>query len=194
MTVSVFPLAVFPYDVQCACFGDYHVYWSDRVNRVKNQKFDRHSGLLLSLKKPDNRDHKLAVRHFTQSLTALLATQAIQAAEFVIVPSHAEGKVSEGLTAIVKGVCMADRRFSLRSGSLARTKTIEKLSNGGNRSEAVHLSSLRFAPASFAPSTKILIDDIMTTGKSIAASARVIKQADPKAHVIAIVFGKTVHD
>ena len=193
MAFTEFDLAVFPYSVQCASFGDYHRYWNDRENRIKNPAFDRHSNMLLSLKQKDNRQFREAVNycasHVVEALNAVGSP-----VEFVIVPSRTAGKVSDGLVAIVNAACKANRRFSYRPGSLVRTRTIEKLATGGNRSRAVHTNSLRYVESATAPATKVVIDDIMTTGNSISAAVLLIKAQRPEAQVFAMVLGRTVHD
>lgn len=179
-------------EAPAVAFGEYHPY---RVYGEKNPKFDRYSGMLLDLKNPAEAGHKRAVEFFAGLLlTHLNAEFHDLPAEFVVVPGHKEGKRSVGLESVLGIVTRAHRGFSHRPGALARTRTIEKLSTGGDRSVAVHMASLKFHDHARTPTAKVLVDDIATTCNSLVASVNKIRQERQGARVHCVVLGRTSHD
>jgi len=169
---------------------------NDAGERVRNPAFDKHSQQVLNLKSPERPNYfKPAIEYCTESLAAYLRENVpAQNVEILIMPSCTKGKISAGLEKVVQEICRKDKRFVYHAGSLARTKTIEKLAKGGDRSVGVHLSSLEYKPRNGAPLAKILLDDVMTTGNSLIGAITVIHQVQQNAAILPIVFGKTTHD
>jgi predicted amidophosphoribosyltransferase len=172
--------------------GDYHPY---RVNGERNPAFDKHSGFCLSLKDPANRDFAKAVAYFsTRMLAYCKSLQGEFRAEFIPIPSHVAGKQGAGMKRVLDSVCRVDKRFSVRHGCLQRTQTIEKLAAGGPRATYVHLDSMVFDPGRGTPQSKIIIDDVTTTGNSLEAAVMLVRGENPGAVVSCLVFGKTTHE
>jgi hypothetical protein len=200
MSIQNFSVFCWP---PCAAvaLGSYHPY---KVHGQRNPKFDRqYSGKILDIKNPSDPNHNAAVQYFSRLIAQHLSSLSdLPATDFIVVPSHTAGRGSSGLERAIDEVCRRDRRFFHRAGALARTRTIEKLSDGGDRSVQVHLDSLRYAAwpgtgpgASWSGrQRKIIVDDVSTTGHSLQAAVTVIRNVEPGAVVSCLVLGKTTHD
>lgn len=174
---------------------EYHRYWLDKAAGVKNPRFTRESGLILSLKADQNRDHAMAVRYFGDALTQEFRRMNPQTAiEVVVVPSSTAGQVSTGLVAAVRQACRAVPLFQFRAGALTRTQTIPKLSRGGDRSIAVHSRTINYqANGSLCP--VMILDDVCTTGNSLVACHNMIRAAHVyRRRAFAFALGRTVDD
>lgn len=78
------------------------------------------------------------------------------------------------------------------SNALERFKTIDKLSCGGDRNISIHLDSIRLRDEFDVSNRKIILfDDLITTGNSLAGSAKILKDAGAS-EVICVALGKTV--
>ncbi|MEC6413496.1 hypothetical protein SB816_21035 [Achromobacter sp. SIMBA_011] len=165
---------------------EYHSYWinTDSGEKKKNPAFDEACGRILDLKDPSSKKHKLAVQEMTrlvsEAVNSLPYTLIPIPLHVVVVPSSGKGRWSEGLCAIAASICTAQPlRFVPAVHSLVRTRTIDKLARGGNRSVEVHLASI--APAEryeryFGKKAVLLLDDVTTTGNSIRACSRLLEQ------------------
>lgn len=181
--------------------GEYHPIWQKEKDangrRVKNPHFDNFSQQIYNTKDSSKQVFFLrGVGFCTSELIAFLrARPEIPEAEFLIIPSSRRGQVSQGLTEIVKRVCRVDRRFSHRPGSMRRTRDIEKLATGGDRSLQVHLQSLEYRDAPEVPPYKIIFDDITTSANSIAGAIMVTQQViGPRIECLPIALGQTTRD
>lgn len=175
--------------------GDYHKYWLDGGKTARNPNFDQaHSGLILSAKTPTHANHANAIRSFAgmiEQFTSRIDGQ--QQIELVVVPSHERGKISPALEKIAREICRINKRFSYRHGSLMRTKTIAKLATGGDRRLEVHLGSVSFTPHPRYRWPVLVLDDVSTSGNSVAACADLITQHGIDV-VGGLVLGKTVDE
>lgn len=72
---------------------------------------------------------------------------------------------------------------------IIRTKTIEKLSGGGNRDLEVHLNSMKINE-NVKNKKVVVIDDVTTTGNSLEAAKKLLLEAGAK-EVILFAFAKT---
>jgi len=108
----------------------------------------------------------------------------------VVVPSHSEGRWSEALLRMAKKLCQ-ELNMTDCSQALERVKEHEKLAMGGDRSIASHTSTMRVNPAFDLRGKKVIVlDDVTTSGNSLLASARILKEAGAE-RVAAIAIGKT---
>ena len=172
------------------------LYLKQNGEKVKNPAFDQYSQHVLNLKSGTHPRYaepsiKFCMRELQEFLNSGIK---LTDAEFLIVPSCTQGKTSESLERIVKSVCKTDKRFSYRPQALSRQKSIEKLAKGGNRSIDVHVASLAYTDDPNASHTKIILDDVLTSGNSIEGAIRVIEQVRAGLFFVPIVFGKTTHD
>lgn len=130
---------------------------------------------------------------------ALLLNGVLLDAPFVVtvVPSHqasTDQSSTHSTSAIVRlgqSLCRTGKRID-GTTCLIRHKSIPKQAYGGARSKDVHRRSIEFNPKFPSPSRSfLLIDDIMTTGKSIAACKEILLKAGAR-QVKAVVLAKTV--
>jgi hypothetical protein len=116
-----------------AVFGDYKP-WSVHVGDGGDRStYPEHSGRILDLK-----DGKTsAVTHFVEMIEPELPNNIAIA----IVPSHDPDKVGGGLKSLAAKLAEHGSRIDV-SRCLVRTKKINKLAHGGDRSKDVHLESI----------------------------------------------------
>lgn len=175
----------------------YHKYWLDKETKQKNPAFTKESGFILSLKTPTNRDHDRSVAFYSRELLKFMKNILAdgQKADISVLPSREKGKWSPGLVKIAKYVAKNDSRITFADGLIVRTKTIEKLATGGDRSISVHLGSLTVTPTPRRKNIVIVLDDVTTSGNSLYACEALIKSnivpTLPPPTVILIALGKT---
>jgi predicted amidophosphoribosyltransferase len=181
------------YTVQA--LGDYHRYWMDAAKTTRNPKFDQaHSGLILSVKTPTHPNYSQAIKSFAKMIAEVTAQiPPDRQIELVVVPSCTRDRISPGLQKIAETLCKSDKRLSYRHGSLRRTATIAKLATGGDRGLHVHMDSISFTPHPRNRWPVLVLDDVSTTGNSVAACADLISQHDIPIFG-GIVLGKTVDE
>lgn len=171
---------------------NYHKYWIDRKNRVKNPKFDRNSALILSLKERDSRFDQ-SVNHFYLKVRSelqkhLKLKENIQAA---IIPSAAAGQHSWGIGMIVKRL-RCDYDIINKRNILNRTTTVPKLAHGGNRDISVHTESIQVFSDNVRDDVKtLLLDDVTTSGNSMYACKNLLENTGYQ-NIICIALAKTV--
>lgn len=108
----------------------------------------------------------------------------------VVVPSHTEGRWSESLLRMAKSLCK-DLKMTDCSKALERIREHDKLATGGDRSIESHTSTMKVNPEYDIKGKRILVlDDVTTSGNSLLASARILKEAGAES-VAAIAIGKT---
>lgn len=198
-----FNLATAKTSMDCYACGAYHPY---RVDGEKNPKFDRHSGFILTSKGAQERNFGQAVKYFADLIMPEVRSWALEGflpqgtigdqpfVDVVIVPSSKVGKVSDGLLQVMGKVCARDKRLNLQKNLLSRTKQIEKLATGGNRSRQTHVDSITFNMPPNPASIFLLVDDVCTSGNSLVACCDIIQTHIPHSTVIALTLGKTTHE
>jgi predicted amidophosphoribosyltransferase len=173
------------------------LYRPYRIQGVRNPKFDRHSGFILDIKeKSATHKRQAAVNHFADLIVSHMKTLPMQGqTEILVVPSSTKGQWSPGLELVAQAVAKKDKRFSFVAKALIRTRTIDKLASGGDRSLAVHLDSLQYDWDLASTLPKFLIDDVTTTGNSFAGCMTVIQSLFRQpVQITPLVLGKTSHD
>lgn len=169
----------------------YYPYWiaGNLGGRVKNPNFDRYSGLILDLKQNGVRV-QLAKATFLPMLLAEIRDSAVQIV--ATVPGHEARSMSPALEDISRAIA-ARLRITARPDLLSRTRTIDKLAHGGNRSVQVHLSSMEVTDhLEIVGKSILLIDDVRTSGNSLEAGAALLLRAGAVAvHLLAI--GQTTY-
>lgn len=178
----------------------YHPYriTSDTGEKIKNPKFDEVSGRLLDLKDATQPKHRQAVEQMTlllsDTLNSIPYTLIPVQLYVVVVPSSTRGRWSDGLCSITAEICSKQpKRFVSVSQALERTRTIEKLARGGDRSIDVHISSIGVVPrfaGYFARKAVLLLDDVTTTGNSLRACSLLLQQQGADS-IYPIALGRT---
>lgn len=169
---------------------------------MKNAKFNKHSGRILSIKDHTDRGHANAVRHFNDMLLDIVKTWQLPPKSplsgpqvgIVIVPSSTLGKVSVGLETLMEKLCQADERFQLLRGVLVRRVSVPKAATGGPRSVELHKNTIICNPDLLHTRIVMLVDDVISTGRSMVACCELIQNADPGTTVFGLALGHTTHD
>lgn len=142
--------------------------------------YPEHSGKILDLK--DGRDG--AAAHFANLMAPSLGDNFA----VVVVPGHDPSKVGSGLKALALEITKAGQNRVDASGGLVRTKKIDKLAHGGDRSEQVHLDSVAVSePRTIAGRDILLLDDVTKTGHSLQACRTLLLQSGATSVVCATI-------
>lgn len=108
-----------------------------------------------------------------------------------IIPSHVEGKYSEGLVQLCKRIS-AEFNMTYVPYLIKRTKTNKRKSQGGSRDIEDMLGSLGLGSGVDIKDKSIMIlDDVTTTGNSIEAARKLLENAGAR-KVIAQTLGKSM--
>jgi predicted amidophosphoribosyltransferase len=163
--------------------GDYHPYWNDRDNGIKNPYFDEWSRRILALKKTE----EPAIEFFFKELNLKIESGVAITA----VPSHDPNKTSQS------GICKLAQKLASHNrinatSCLKRHTKIHKLSQGGERSIRIHLESIHVENSYLIQNQIVyLLDDVSTSENSLKACRQLLLQAGAKM-VRCIALGKTV--
>ena len=148
---------------------EYHPYWLDRSSCERNPAFDDNSNKLLRLK--ENRVY--AINYFENLLNEVYQ-ENWDGCACMEIPSHDPHNSCNPVQIIIKKIVNNHNLFDY-SGSLIRTKMIEKLSKGGRRDIGIHLSSMALRENVDIEDKKILLlDDVVTTGNSLIAACKIL--------------------
>jgi predicted amidophosphoribosyltransferase len=167
--------------------GDYRPWWYHKQCGGDGGNYPTYSGRLLDLKEARAR----GIAYFLEVLKQNIRTN-VQLA-IAVIPSHDATKLRSGVHHLASQFAAASG--ALDTGDLLiRTETIKKLANGGDRSMAVHLNSMQVNKMSRVDGRNVLlIDDIMTTGNSLAAGSQILLEAGA-GDVLCLALGKTSYD
>jgi predicted amidophosphoribosyltransferase len=147
-----------------------------------SSSYPPHSARILDLK--DGRVD--AVRHFAEMIEPELPDNIAIAT----VPSHDPAKVGGGLKMLTAKLAKRGNRIDA-SQCLVRTKKIDKLAHGGDRSKEVHLGSITVANSALIKGRDVLLlDDVTKTGLSLAACKELLLKAGARS-VLCATIGKT---
>lgn len=175
--------------------GAYRPY---RLQGELNPKFDQYSRRILDTKeKMATSKRQVAVAHFADLIVAHLKSVPYPGQmEILVVPSSKKGQWSPGLELIAQAVARRDKRIHFVAKALIRTRDIDKLASGGDRSLSVHLDSIEYDWNLHSTLPKFLIDDVTTSGNSFAGCISVIQGQFIRqfVQITPLVLGKTSHD
>jgi predicted amidophosphoribosyltransferase len=165
-----------------AIFGDYKPWSAHKEDGGDGSNYPEHSGRILDLK-----DGKAsAVNHFAAMIEPTLPNNIVIA----VVPSHDPQKLGGGLKDLAVKLAERGNRID-GSRCLVRTKKIDKLAHGGDRSKEVHVQSIGLiSPALIRGKDVLLLDDVTKTGNSLFACKEILTQAGARS-VLCATIGKT---
>lgn len=132
-----------------------------------------------------------AIDKYCQSMKEAMqyqySAQVLKDCYVCIMPSHSAGEYSFGLKRLAAYLC---EYYGMTNAfdMIIRVKSHEKSSQGGSRSIASHIDSLRFNDKyDVEGKSVIIIDDVTTTGNSIAAVRNILKT-----HHVAIAYAQAI--
>lgn len=177
--------------VTITALGDYHKYWLDRDNGVRNEACDGFSRLILDLKKRENRDYARSVKFFSAQLIDLISKYTFRTeVEVLVVPSSTAGRHSPGLLDVAQELVKYFPNFYNGGTSLERTRSIAKKALGAERGLHTHSGTLRYTGKYRSVSTKLLLDDVATSGNSMLACMELLTTSHNFV-VLPLVLGRT---
>lgn len=159
------------------------------------KRFKEHSGVSESIIF-FKQGYQIPIDRFTDEMKEALLQKAdndkskFEKKYLVLVPSHTEGKWSLSLEKMAKKLCQ-ELNMTDYSKALERVREHEKLATGGDRSIESHISTMQINPEYDIKGKEIIVlDDVTTSGNSLLASAKILKDAGA-GQVSAIAIGKT---
>lgn len=166
------------------CLRPYHPR-----RRGSNRSFGPLDKRLLAFKCGQPKAVAAEVENFRRALVALRLSGP---ARLVVMPGHlaSESNATSPLSEVAWRLADTDPALTATTSCIVRTQTITKLSHGGPRAVGVHLRSLAVRGEGLTGETVIILDDVLTTGNSIAA-ARHLLLAAGASRVAAVVLGRT---
>jgi predicted amidophosphoribosyltransferase len=168
----------------------YHPY---RIMGQRNPAFTRTDRALLNLKEGNTAAIGSAAQDLTEALIDLTGGTPVSLA---IIPGHEASSSNGGrpLQKVIAAMAAASPEYYLAAGDLiTRYTDIPKRSHGANRSEDVHIRTLRIDARHVSVGHPlVIIDDVATTGNSIVAS-RKLASAYGYSRIGALVIGQTTY-
>jgi predicted amidophosphoribosyltransferase len=170
------------------CLRPYHSY---RIYGVElNPEFVKATdGRLLDFKEGKGWAVAAEIKEMQTALKSLEMSEPILVA---LVPGHEAKTTNAGcpLARVALALAASDKRLTADIDLIIRHTTIPKLATGGNRGIQVHLDSMRVTRR-VPGATVIVLDDVVTTGNSMAASRQLLGEKAAK-HVAGISLCQTV--
>lgn len=168
--------------------GSYHSY--RRQDGSINPNFDNFSRMVLDLKDPSCAGHKNAVIYFGNLLKSWVAQTllGVPTLAVAIVPSSTFGKKSLGLEAMLPHI-LQPPVVQYNPNYLVRKHSVTSAHLGGVRNMQIHVDSIEVR-ASIDPNVPVLLlDDVCTTGASLRACDKLLKNAGARNVIMAAVGG-----
>lgn len=151
-----------------------------------NSLFNSFSSSIISLKKEEDSSIRDFYKRCFTSLDGDFDTM-------VIVPSHNPIKSNSGIRTLAIKLAKG-KGWTDGTGCLKRTRKIDKLAYGGDRSLDVHLNSISITDINKIRGQKVLlIDDVTTSGNSLYASQKILRDAGATS-VYMFALAKTSND
>ncbi|MFM1647622.1 phosphoribosyltransferase [Aeromonas salmonicida] len=171
----------------------YHPYWiySDG-GKERNPDADEYTYALMDFKKPENArpgKHEKAINTFSDLFINELQNNGLVGDQYqiVIVPSSRAGVVSAALISVANNAA-DELGLEVCANALERVTQIDALHEGGDRSQAVHLRSIRVNELELDEDKEIiLLDDVTTSGNTLYACETLLRAAGfENIHLVAL--------
>lgn len=164
-------------------------YWNNKFKFVPGHNED-HDNSYIIMRALKNRDKKY-INFLSKALNTILKKQKITLCR---IPSSKISKPN-GCEDLIRELCRINPEFEDASQSIKRTHDIIPAHLGGYRDEELHKNSSSISDLElFNNKDVLLIDDIITTGKSARAYAELIKEKTNPKSLNLLIFGKTTDD
>jgi predicted amidophosphoribosyltransferase len=149
--------------------GPYKPWHFHKEEGGDRSTYPAHSGKVLDVKD----GYPRGIKHFAE----LLEKDLGDGFAIVVVPSHDPKKHASGIRSLAIRLARRGRRIDATE-CLVRTKKIEKLAHGGDRSIETHLTSIEVVrPQLIRGRDILLIDDVARTGNSLRACEKLLYKA-----------------
>lgn len=161
--------------------------WSYHKSRGgTSSDYPRHSGLILDLKEMK----QSSISYFCDVIVPLIRDQV---GAMAVVPSHDPEKKTSGVHKLVSEIAKKKKGTVDAGRALIRTKKVDKLASGGDRSIDIHLESINVSkPGLIKDRFVLLFDDVTTSGNSLIACHDLLLGAGAKG-VQCVALGKTTY-
>ncbi|WP_158684750.1 ComF family protein [Pseudoalteromonas sp. T1lg48] len=172
---------------------DYHPF---RVCGTPNPNKNQDTYRIMDMKDPTSHNFQRNLAYFQGVLLAFFRSFPefinFPVVNIAIIPSSTAGNSSVALTSIISHLNLnLGPRLIYNPDFLVRTKSIPSAHNGGARSAQIHLDSIEVKARINGDLPMILLDDVYTTGSSMAACEQLLRNAGVK-KLYKLVLGKTV--
>lgn len=165
-----------------AIYGDYKPWTAHKEAGGDWSTFDEHSRRILTLKDGNS----ASARYFAD----MIEPELVDGIVIVTIPSHDPASPGKGLKKLTAHLAKNGNRVD-GSECLVRTKKIEKLAHGGDRSQDIHLKSMTVKNAHLIKGKDVLLlDDVTKTGNSLEAGTVLLLKAGARS-VQRATIGKT---
>ena len=162
-------------------------YWTDTFSYVKNHTVD-HDNSYLVLRALKERDPTY-IKFISERLNNILNDKELTICRIPSSTSNTEN----GCDDVIRELAALNSNYKDGRRCINRNMTIPKGHLGGQRSVSLHLSSSEIRNHELLNNKEILlIDDIVTTGKSVEAFSKLIKHKTKPKSLTIFVFSKTV--
>lgn len=163
-------------------------FWSNEFSFVNRHEEDHDNSYVL-LRAFKNRD-KDYINFLSNALASVLKNTEITLCR---IPSSEKDK-ENGCDDIINNICSSNNSLNNGSKCLRRFKSITPSHKGGVRSVELHLATSEVLNYELLNNKNVLlIDDIITTGKSAVAYSRLIKNKTKPLSLNILIFGKTIY-
>lgn len=177
--------------------NEFLIFYNDNYNpyrKGENIKFRKNEdGKILSLKNNNIDTIKEYSNLFNLKLKGLTKITYTNNIVIMSIPSSRVGN-RNGINLVAENIGK-ENRFLDKSKRLIRIENIQKLATGRRRGKEVHLNSIKYEVDECDLSSKIiiLIDDIITTGNSLAACREILIGCGAK-YIVGLGIGRTAMD
>lgn len=162
--------------------GTYHRYWLPDHSVNPEFRKDMMSGFILDVKECK----ETGLRFFYNQLNGVIA----DGISVCVVPSHKHSETNQSGIARLARMLARQNRID-KVDCLLRKKTIDKLANGGSRSEQVQRESLMLNPEmGISGDVILLVDDVTTSGISLKICRELLIEAGAE-RVAMLALGKS---